>query len=71
METDRNREGREYGAYLRYRDAARYAGISRTSLWRRIKRGDIEAYTVGSAVLIPRADLDRYIREHAYGPDRD
>lgn len=36
-------------------------GISRTTLWRLVKAGDLDAVSIGSRTLIARASLDAYI----------
>jgi excisionase family DNA binding protein len=35
--------------------------ISRTTLWRMTKRGDLPVVPIGSRVLIPRASLERFV----------
>lgn len=62
----------KWGPYLTYSAAERYAGFSRSTLWRMLKRGDIEAIKVGASVRIVRESLDVYLVAHAWtSPDED
>lgn len=61
----------EWGAYLTYAQAERYAGFSRNTLWRMLKRGDIRAVRAGAAVRIVRASLDEYLQANAWTPEED
>jgi excisionase family DNA binding protein len=45
-----------------YRQAEQYSGLSRTTLWRLVSAGDVEAAKVGRAVRINRESLDAYMR---------
>lgn len=53
--------GQQHEGYLGPRDAAKFIGISRTSLWRLAKAGRIAAHKIGSdrnsRVVFSRADL--------------
>jgi excisionase family DNA binding protein len=49
--------------YLSYTDAAEYTGLSRHSIWRASKRGEISPIRVGTAVRWDRADLDRWLSQ--------
>ena len=44
-------------------EAAKYVGISATSLWRAAKRGDLQFVKIGGRTLVDIADLDRWINE--------
>ena len=57
-----------WGEYLTYADAERYSGLSRSTLWRLLKRGKIAAVKAGSAVRIVRPSLDEYLVNHAWLP---
>lgn len=61
----------DWGEYLSYRDAERYTGLSRTTLWRILRRSEIDAVQVGTAVRLNRASIDRYLRDHAWGDGAD
>ena len=50
------------GEWVTYRQAEQYSGLSRTTLWRLVSAGDIEAAKVGRAVRINRESLDAYMR---------
>lgn len=44
-----------------YRQAEEMAGLSRTTLWRLVRTGEIEAAKVGRAVRINLHSLDAYM----------
>lgn len=44
-------------------EVAQRLNVSRTTIWRLIKRGDIRAVRIGSRTLIPRTELQRLIAE--------
>lgn len=48
--------------YLTYADACRYSGLSRQTIWRAIKAGDVEAFKIGRSVKISRRSLEEYVR---------
>lgn len=58
----------KWGAYLSYAAAEKYAGLSRSTLWRMLRRGEIKAIKVGASVRIVRASLDAYLEAHAWRP---
>ena len=43
------------------KEAARELGLSITTVDRAIKRGDLVAKKYGSRVLVPRAEIERYL----------
>ena len=45
-------------------DAARYLGVSVETMRWWLKQGRFARVRIGRRVLIPRADLDRYVKEH-------
>jgi excisionase family DNA binding protein len=45
-----------------YRQAEELSGLSRTTLWRLISAGEVEAAKVGRAVRINLESLDAYMR---------
>jgi excisionase family DNA binding protein len=55
---------------LRRKEAARALGLSITTVDRAIKRGDLHAKKYGARILVPRAEIDRYLAalQEAYGP---
>ena len=57
-----------WGAYLTYAAAETYTGLSRSTLWRMLKRGEIRAVKVGASVRIVRSSLDAYLSAHAWTP---
>ncbi|MDP9438251.1 MAG: helix-turn-helix domain-containing protein [Actinomycetota bacterium] len=60
-----------WGEYLTYAQAERYSGLSRSTLWRMLGRGEIRAVKAGSSVRIVRASLDEYLEAHAWRPPDD
>jgi excisionase family DNA binding protein len=50
------------GEWVTYRQAEQYSGLSRTTLWRLVSAGDVDAAKVGRAVRINRESLDAYMR---------
>ena len=50
------------GEWMTYRQAEQYSGLSRTTLWRVISAGEVQAAKVGRAVRINRESLDAYMR---------
>ena len=52
-------------AYLSPTDAAALLSVSRDSVLRAIKRGDLPALTYGRLVRISRDDLDAFIAAHS------
>jgi excisionase family DNA binding protein len=52
-------------AWLRVKDAERYAGLSRSTLAKLIASGEVEASKVGKALRVNRESLDEYMGRHA------
>jgi excisionase family DNA binding protein len=52
--------------WLRYLEAERYSGLGRSTLWKLIKNGQVDAGKVGKAVRIDRCSLDEYMEGRAY-----
>ncbi len=51
--------------WITYEEAQRLVGLGRTTLWRLVSSGKIEAARVGRAVRINRAGLMAYMRRLA------
>lgn len=49
--------------YATYSDVERLYGLSRTTTWRAIRNGHVEAVRVGRSVRISRASLDEFMKE--------
>ncbi len=60
-----------WGNYLTYAQAERYSGLSRSTLWRMLRRSEIRAVRAGAAVRIVRTSLDEYLTDHAWRPPED
>ncbi|WP_119068258.1 helix-turn-helix domain-containing protein [Rubrobacter indicoceani] len=48
--------------WMTYAQAAEYTGLNRTTIWRAVEAGNLEAYGVGRAVRFQRVELDRWMR---------
>jgi excisionase family DNA binding protein len=48
--------------WMNTRQAAEYAGVDPSTLWRARQRGELKAGGVGRAVRFERAELDRWLR---------
>ncbi len=53
--------------WLTYKQAEELTGLSRTTLWKLISAGDVEAARVGRAVRINRESLSAYMRRSTEG----
>jgi excisionase family DNA binding protein len=53
--------------WVTYRQAEELSGLSRTTLWRLVSAGEVEAAKVGRAVRINCKSLDAYMRRSAVG----
>ncbi len=52
-------------AWLRYPEAERYSGLGRSTLWRLVKDGHIQAAKVGKAIRLSRQSIDSYMDEQS------
>jgi excisionase family DNA binding protein len=57
--------------WLRYPDAERYSGLGRSTLWKLISSGEVQAAKVGKAVRLNRRSLEEYMKRHSIGDDAD
>jgi len=57
------------GGFLSIKDAAKYIGISRPGIYRKIRAGEISVHKLGEhrncRVVIARSELDRYVMSHS------
>ncbi len=63
--TEAQAEAAESGltpAYLTIKQAQEYMGVSRTTLYRLMRNGDLPHYRVGTAVRLVPEDIDGFIR---------
>lgn len=51
-------------SYLHIQDAAEMLNISRSQLYKMVKRGDIPIVRFGQAIRIKKNDLEKYITEN-------
>jgi excisionase family DNA binding protein len=56
MQTDITRE------WLTYKQAEELSGLSRTTIWKLVGAGEIQAARIGRAVRLNRASLDACLR---------
>jgi excisionase family DNA binding protein len=47
--------------YLTYKEAARYCNVERTTIWRAVKAGRLQASGPGTAVRFHLNELDRWM----------
>jgi excisionase family DNA binding protein len=52
--------------WLSYSDAQTVSGLGRTTLWKLVRSGEVQAAKVGKAVRINRRSLDQYMERQAY-----
>jgi excisionase family DNA binding protein len=53
--------------YFDYTRAAAYCNVDRTTLWRAVKAGDLQASGPGRAVRFHREELDRWMQSRNSG----
>ena len=53
---------------LNLAEVAQRLNVSRTTIWRLTKRGDIRAVRIGSRTLIPRSELHRIVGDEPWRP---
>lgn len=53
--------------WMSYKHAEQLTGLSRTTLWKLISIGDVEAARVGRAVRLNRDSLTAYMKRSAAG----
>jgi excisionase family DNA binding protein len=53
--------------WITYKQAEELSGLSRTTLWKLLSAGEIEAARVGRAVRINRHSLDEYLDRASEG----
>ncbi len=51
--------------WVTYKQAEELSGLSRTTLWRLVSKGEIKAARVGRAVRISRQSLEQYLERAA------
>jgi excisionase family DNA binding protein len=51
--------------WITYPEAERYSGLSHTTLWRYVSRGELKAARVGRSVRIHLPTLRRFMNERA------
>jgi excisionase family DNA binding protein len=54
--------------WLTYAEAQTVSGLGRTTLWKLVSAGEINAARVGRAVRIDRQSLEEFMNEHATQP---
>ena len=54
--------------WLSYKDAEQVVGLGRTTLWKLVTSGEVQAARVGRAVRLNRRSLEEYLERHATQP---
>ena len=49
---------------LTVEDTAKLLSVSRNTVFKLLRSGDLASMTIGAKRLIPRQEIDRFIREH-------
>ncbi len=52
--------------FMDYETVRRYCGLSRTSTWRLVKSGEVEAVKLGRMVKVRKSSLDGYLEANSY-----
>jgi excisionase family DNA binding protein len=50
--------------FMNYPTASEYTSLSRHSLWRATRRGELRVIKVGASVRFQRSDLDDFMQRH-------
>lgn len=48
-------------------EVGHHLAVSRTTVWRLIKGGELESVRIGSRTFIPKASIDEFILRHSSG----
>jgi len=57
--------------YLTYEQARQLTGLSRQTVWRAVKSGEVQAFKVGRSVKISRKSLEAYVQAEPVKPTQD
>ena len=57
--------------WLSYAEAQMVSGLGRTTLWKLVRSGEIQAAKIGKAVRIRHRSLDEYMEGQAYASIED
>ena len=57
--------------WLGYAEARQLVGLSRTTLYRLVKTGEVKAARIGRTVKISRASLEHYMERQVVECDKD
>jgi excisionase family DNA binding protein len=61
------RRGRAGGDLLTVKEAQAFLRVSRTTMWRLLRHGELRAHKIGSQVRIRRSDIESYLEANRYG----
>lgn len=63
-------EPQKNGGFLSMKDAAKYVGLSRAGLYRKVAAGEIPVHKLGERrncrVVVAKADLDEFVLSHSH-----
>ena len=69
-EAPKQEQPKQTGGFLSTKDAAKYIGLSRAGLYRKVAAGEIPVHKLGEhrncRVVIARADLDEFVLSHSH-----
>jgi excisionase family DNA binding protein len=51
------------GPLLDRREAAEFLGVSTSTVYRLLRRGDLRAYRVGHSIRLTQIDIENYLRQ--------
>ena len=57
--------------WLRYPEAERYSGLGRSTLWKLVTSGEVQAAKVGKSIRLRRRSLDEYMEKHTLADGTD
>ncbi len=53
----------DFGPLLDRHEAAQFLGVSSSTVYRLLRRGDLRAYRVGHQIRLTQTDIENYLRQ--------
>lgn len=53
----------DFGPLLSRTEAAEFLGVSTSTVYRLLRRGDLRAYRVGHSIRMTQVDIENYLRQ--------